>query len=121
MVSYKEESSIWGSCACSGRKSPRGQWPLGRVVAVHPDQKGHVRSVKVQVGESVKVRPIHKLCLLEADMTADTDIEELDSTVSHTEEHVIKGQPSTVDEPELSVRPRRTRHAPVKLNDYVMN
>jgi hypothetical protein len=22
---------------------PRGQWPLGRVVEVHPDCKGHVR------------------------------------------------------------------------------
>ena len=40
----------------------RGQWPLGRVLEVHPGRDGFVRSVKVL---SVLTRPISKLCFLE--------------------------------------------------------
>ena len=46
---------------------PRGRWPLGIVVEVYPDRAGHTRSVKVRTAESQFVRPIHKLCFLEAD------------------------------------------------------
>ena len=46
---------------------PRGQWPLGVVVAVYPDKDGHTRSVKVRTGSSFLMRPIHKLCFLEGD------------------------------------------------------
>ena len=45
----------------------RGQWPLGRVLETYPDAKGQVRTVKVRVGGTNKVRPIHKLVLLEGD------------------------------------------------------
>ena len=45
---------------------PRGQWPLGRVIESFPDDKGHVRSVKVRFGRSVRDRPIHKLISLES-------------------------------------------------------
>ena len=45
---------------------PRGQWPLGRILDVFPDEDGQVRTVKVRVGTTAKVRPIHKLVLLES-------------------------------------------------------
>lgn len=45
---------------------PRGKWPLARIVETYPDKNGLVRSVKVQTATTTKVRPIDKLCLLEA-------------------------------------------------------
>ena len=47
--------------------STRVQWPLGRVIEVYPGKDGHVRSVKLQVGEKQYVRPLVKLCPLELD------------------------------------------------------
>lgn len=44
---------------------PRGKWPLAIVVAVSFGRDNLVRSVKVRVGHSIKVRPVTKLCLLE--------------------------------------------------------
>ena len=49
--------------------SPRGQWPLGRIVEVNPGTDGHVRAVKVTVGGKTLVRPITKICSLELDGT----------------------------------------------------
>ena len=46
-------------------KTPRGHWPLGRVVEVYPGKDGHVRVAKVQVGKEQFLRPITKLCQLE--------------------------------------------------------
>ena len=43
----------------------RGNWPLGRVLEVYPGQDGHVRAVKIQVGEGTLIRPVNKLCPLE--------------------------------------------------------
>ena len=43
----------------------RGQWPLGRVLEVHPGRDGFVRSGKVATKSSVLTRPISKLCFLE--------------------------------------------------------
>jgi len=43
----------------------RGQWPLGRVLEVHPGRDGFIRSVKVATKSSVLSRPISKLCFLE--------------------------------------------------------
>ena len=31
--------------------SPRGHWPLGRIIKVYHGKDGHVRVVKVQVGK----------------------------------------------------------------------
>jgi hypothetical protein len=45
--------------------TPRGQWPLGRVVKVNVGRDGHVRSCVVRTRGSVSVKPITKLCLLE--------------------------------------------------------
>ncbi|XP_071476616.1 uncharacterized protein [Diadema antillarum] len=46
--------------------TPRGQWPLGKVVEVYPGKDGHVRQAQVRVGTRFFKRPIAKLCLLEA-------------------------------------------------------
>ena len=43
----------------------RGQWPLGRIVEVHPGRDGFARSVKVATKSSTFTRPITKLCFLE--------------------------------------------------------
>ncbi|XP_045210547.2 uncharacterized protein LOC123561951 [Mercenaria mercenaria] len=47
-------------------KVPRGQWPLGRVTEIIEGRDGHIRKCKVQSRNSSCVRPITKLCLLEA-------------------------------------------------------
>ena len=46
----------------------RGNWPLGRVLEIHPGQDGHVRIVKIQVGEGTLIRPVTKLCPLELEV-----------------------------------------------------
>ena len=45
--------------------TPRGQWPLARVMEVYPGKDNHVRVVKLRLatGKSL-VRPIAKLCPL---------------------------------------------------------
>ena len=48
-------------------KTPRGSWPLGRVLEVHTSRKdGFVRSLKVKTSSTVLTRPISKIVLLEA-------------------------------------------------------
>ena len=42
--------------------TPRGKWPLGRIVKVFPGKDNKVRVVDVQIGMSVLRRPIVKLC-----------------------------------------------------------
>ena len=44
---------------------PRSQWPMGVVEETHQGSDGLVRSAKIRSGQSYKVRPIIKLCLLE--------------------------------------------------------
>ena len=46
-------------------KTPRGHWPLGRVIEVYPGQDGHVRVPKVHVGNEELLSRITKLCQLE--------------------------------------------------------
>ena len=41
--------------------APRCDWPMGRVVCVHPSSDALVRSVRVRIGHSEYDRPIHKL------------------------------------------------------------
>lgn len=45
--------------------TPRGKWPMGRVLEVHPGNDGRVRVAKNQVGQGTLVRPVTKLCPLE--------------------------------------------------------
>ena len=48
--------------------TPRGSWPMGRVVVSYPGDEGRVRVVKDQVGQGTLIRPISKLCPLEGEM-----------------------------------------------------
>ncbi|MCG8045043.1 MAG: hypothetical protein N0E48_05150, partial [Candidatus Thiodiazotropha endolucinida] len=48
--------------------TPRGKWPLGRVLEVYPGKDGHVRVVKNQVGDGTLIRPVTKLCPLELEL-----------------------------------------------------
>ena len=45
---------------------PRGCWPIARVIETKPGKDGLVRSVRVKTAKTELVRPINKLCLLEA-------------------------------------------------------
>ena len=44
--------------------TPRGKWPLGRVLSVRTSNDGKVRSVDVKVNNNVLKRPISKLCIV---------------------------------------------------------
>ena len=48
--------------------APRGRWHLGRILETYPGPDGLVRTVKVKAKDSVYIRPIQKLCLLEDDV-----------------------------------------------------
>ena len=47
--------------------NPRAHWPLGKILEAYKGKDGHVRSVRVQVGDKQLVRPIVKICPLEFD------------------------------------------------------
>ena len=47
------------------KDTPRGEWPMERVVQVFPGPNGYVLTVDVRVKGSVLQRPIVKLCPLE--------------------------------------------------------
>ena len=47
--------------------TPRGKWPLGRIVEVMKSSDGQVRVVKVKVSDNVYTQSISKLCPLEVD------------------------------------------------------
>ena len=49
-------------------ETSRDNWPLGRVLEVFPGQDGHVRVVKLQVGQGTLIRPVNKLCPLELEL-----------------------------------------------------
>ena len=46
--------------------TPRYRWPLGLVTETYPGSDGRVRSVQVKTQTGLYVRPITKICLLEA-------------------------------------------------------
>lgn len=45
-------------------ETPRGQWPLGRVINTYPGPDGHVRVVKLKTGQKEIKRPITRISLL---------------------------------------------------------
>ncbi|PFX25687.1 hypothetical protein AWC38_SpisGene9681 [Stylophora pistillata] len=47
--------------------APRGHWSLGRVLKTYPGPDRMVRTARVKSKDSVFIRPIQKLCLLEND------------------------------------------------------
>ena len=44
----------------------RSFWPLGRIIEVNQSRDGHIRSVKIKMGNTTLIRPTYALCLLEA-------------------------------------------------------
>lgn len=46
-------------------ETPRGKWPLGRIIKALPGKDDHVQVIDVQVGKTVYRRPVVKLCPLE--------------------------------------------------------
>ena len=63
-LDVKEDMEIGDVVLVADPNNLKGRWPLGRVVEVFPCQDGHVRSVRVQSGGKVLVRPISRLCPL---------------------------------------------------------
>ena len=61
----KENLSV-GDLVLIAEETPRNLWPLARVLEVYPGDDGLVRSVKVKTRSTTLVRPVTKLCLLEA-------------------------------------------------------
>ena len=51
----------------------RGKWPMGRIKSLYPGKDGHVRVVKVTIGNKEFVRPISRLCPLESDIDDNKD------------------------------------------------
>ena len=49
-----------------GEGHPRGKWPIARVIESYVDDDGLVRKVLIKDKNSVKIRPVTKLALLEA-------------------------------------------------------
>ena len=47
--------------------TPRGNWPLGRVLEVYLGDDGRVRIVKVHVGQGTMILSVTKLCPLEGE------------------------------------------------------
>ena len=45
--------------------TPRSQWPLARVIIVHPSKDELVRSVTLKLPNTALERPLNKLFLLE--------------------------------------------------------
>ena len=54
-----------GDIVLIAEDTPRGQWPLARVIKINRGRDGHVRSCVVRSSKSQFLRPITKLCLLE--------------------------------------------------------
>ena len=52
--------------------SPRGCWPLGRIVKTYPGPDGFVRVVDVRVGKTVLKRPVTRICPLERGSDGDS-------------------------------------------------
>ena len=46
--------------------TPRGQWRLAKVTETFPGEDGLVRTAKIWTGEAELIRPVSKLCLMEA-------------------------------------------------------
>ncbi|XP_062715058.1 uncharacterized protein LOC134291384 [Aedes albopictus] len=47
--------------------TPPAQWELARIIKVHPDSSGIVRTVTLRRGQAEYLRPVQKICLLPTD------------------------------------------------------
>ena len=115
----------------SDSKTVRGKWPLGRVISTRMDNKGLVRSVEVRTADSILVRPVAKLCLLESDnddaisgATQET-LSDAHSVKSDTTDSAHLVEPAqTIDSRKETVvdsvrKSKRLSKKPKKFQDYV--
>ena len=86
-------------------KSPRSEWPLGRVVELRPDSEGVIRSVDVYCKGHVSTQTVEKLVPLEVSESVDEEL------VSALEDNVNIDVPSSEMphplEPIIETRPQR--------------
>ncbi|XP_074653621.1 uncharacterized protein LOC141907778 [Tubulanus polymorphus] len=62
----RNETSVGDLVIVSNEQLPRAQWPLGRVIEVHPGSDGVVRSAKIKTRSSPSlIRPVNKCVMLE--------------------------------------------------------
>ena len=65
----------------------RMQWPLGQIVQLFNGKYGKVRNAEVRTKNGTLIRPIQRLCILEA--ARSSELEKLDSGV---EGSAVQGQ-----------------------------
>jgi hypothetical protein len=75
---------------------PRGQWPLARVIETYPDKNGHVRSVKIRTSDSVRTRPIDKLCFLENQLGLEAPVRDVENEPLIVVRQKVNDQPRNV-------------------------
>ncbi|XP_071944925.1 uncharacterized protein [Antedon mediterranea] len=62
---FKERRNVdVGDIVIIAENSPRGQWPMARVLEAYKDARGLVRSVKLRTANAELVRPITKLVVI---------------------------------------------------------
>ena len=64
-LTFERDNQVDDVVLAMSPNTPRGHWPLGRIVDIYPGKDGHVRVAKVQVVREELLRPITKLCQLE--------------------------------------------------------
>ena len=47
--------------------TPRGKWPLGRIIKTFPSTDGNIRKVQVIINRKKYIRPISRICILKLD------------------------------------------------------
>ena len=87
----RENMKVGDLVLIADANTKRGEWLLGRISQVNPDEHGVVRSAKVRTSTGTLDRPIHKLCWLESEMSADLRSEKVSTGTSETGPESIDG------------------------------
>ena len=97
-------------------KSPRSEWPLGRIVELRPDSEGVIRSVDVYCKGHVSTQTVEKLVPLEVSESVDEEllntlddhvnIDVSSSEMPHPPEQVIERRPQRVSKTRATLKRR---------------
>ena len=86
--------------------SPRGEWPLGRIIKLRPDSEGDVRSVEIYCKGHLSIRTVEKLIPLEISEPVNEQL--LNSADSHSSSnHNTNSESPHSSELVLEARPQR--------------
>ena len=86
--------------------SPRGEWPLGRIIKLRPDSEGVVRSVEIYCKGHLSIRTVEKLIPLEISEPVNEQL--LNSADSHSSSnHNSDSESPHSSELVLKARPQR--------------